>query len=182
MGLWAMEVKDPPRSVVAMGGNFASRDRALEMPDTLTVLYEMDGYSMIWEHNGGIEKGPYDQSYGVKFMGTNGTLVADRERWRLFPEGEGEERRMEPMEEQPSDHMSHQNHCENFIRAIRYGEPLNADIAIGHRAALFAHLGNISYWANDRITYDADLRKITNSDAADDLVVPGYRAPWELKV
>jgi predicted dehydrogenase len=182
MGLWAMEVKDPPRSVVAMGGNFASRDRALEMPDTLTVLYEMDGYNMIWEHNGGIEKGPYDQSYGVKFLGTNGTLVADRERWRLFPEGEGEEQRMEPMEEQPSDHLSHQNHCENFIRAIRYGEPLNADIAIGHRAALFAHLGNISYRANDRITYDGDLRKITNSDAADELVVPDYRAPWELKV
>ncbi len=55
------------------------------MPDTLTVLYEMDGYNMIWEHNGGVERGPYDQSYGVKFIGSNGTLVADRDKWRVFP-------------------------------------------------------------------------------------------------
>lgn len=178
MGLWAMEVKGPPRSVVSMGGNFASRDRALEMPDTLTVLYEMEGYNMIWEHNGGIETGPYDQNYGVKFMGTNGTLVADREKWRVFPESEGEGGRMEPVETEVADHLSHVNHCENFVRAIRFGEPLHADIEIGHRSALYAHLGNLAYWANERVIYDGRKRSIINSPKANALITPEYRAPW----
>jgi predicted dehydrogenase len=179
MGLWAMEVKEPPRSVVSLGGNFASRDRALEMPDTLTVLYEMEGYNMIWEHNGGIQSGPYDQMYGVKFVGTNGTLVADRDKWRIFPEWSGEEWRMEQMEEQLADHQSHLNHCANFIRAIRLGEPLNAGIEIGHRSALYAHLGNIAYWANERVIYDSRKRSIINSPKANALITPSYREPWK---
>ncbi len=178
MGLWAMGVKGAPVSVVSMGGNFASQDRATEMPDTLSVLYEMEGYNMIWEHNGGIQSGPYDQIYGVKFIGSNGTLVADRDKWRLFPEAEGEGWRMEPVEVQPADHQSHLNHCENFIRAIRYGEALHAGIGVGHLAALYAHLGNLSYWANERIIYDDRKRNIINSPGANALITPPYREPW----
>jgi predicted dehydrogenase len=179
MGLWAMDVTGAPLSVQALGGNFANSDRALELPDTLKVLYEMEGYNMIWEHNGGIQTGPYDQNYGVKFMGTNGTLVADRDKWRIFPEGEGEDWRMEKVENQPSDYKSHINHCENFIRAIRFGDPLNAEIEIGHRSALYAHLGNISYWARDRVVYDEKSRKITSSAQADSLITRAYRGPWK---
>jgi len=179
MGLWAMDVKSAPLSVQALGGNFASQDRALEMPDTLSVLYEMDGYNMIWEHNGGVEKGPYDQSYGVKFIGSNGTLVADRDKWRVFPEQNGEEMRMEAVPEERADHKSHLNHCENFVRAIRYGDSLNAEIEFGHRSALYAHLGNIAYWANDRVIYDEKERRITSSEKADALLTPKYRAPWK---
>jgi predicted dehydrogenase len=182
MGLWAMEVKGAPLSVQALGGNFASQDRALEMPDTLTVLYEMEGYNMIWEHNGGIEKGPYEQGYGVKFIGSNGTLVADRDKWRVFPEGSENEWRMEAVDTQPSDHMSHINHCENFIRAIRYGDSLNAEIEFGHRSALYAHLGNISYWSDSKVVYDEKQRKITSSEKANALLTPEYRAPWKFPV
>jgi len=182
MGLWAMDVQSAPISVQALGGNFANGDRALEMPDTLTVLYEMDGYNMIWEHNGGIETGPYDQNYGVKFIGTNGTLVADRDKWRIFPERNGEEWRMDPVPEQKSDFQSHLNHCENFVRAIRYGDPLHAEIGIGHRSALFAHLGNLAFWSNERVVYDETSRRITSSQKADALITPAYRAPWKLPV
>jgi len=179
MGLWAMDVKGAPKSVQALGGNFANSDRALELPDTMTVLYEMEGYNMIWEHNGGIQTGPYDQNYGVKFMGTNGTLVADRDKWRIFPEGGEEDWRMEKVVEQPSDYKSHINHCENFVRAMRFGDTLNAEIEIGHRSALYAHLGNISHWASDRVVYDENSRKITSSAKANALVTPEYRGPWK---
>jgi predicted dehydrogenase len=178
MGLWAMNVEGPPKSVSSMGGNFASRDRALEMPDTLTVLFEMDGFNMVWEHNGGVQSGPYDQMYGVKFIGTNGTLVADRERWKVLPEWGGEAYRMEAPEEQPSDKKSHINHCANFINAIRHGEELAAEIGIGYLSALYAHLGNISHWADKRVIYDEKTRRITNSEKADSLITPTYRSPW----
>jgi hypothetical protein len=84
---------------------------------------------------------------------------------------------MEAREAETSDHMSHINHCENFIRAIRYGDELAADIEVGHRSALYAHLGNISHWANERVVYDEKKRSITNSKKADALVTPDYRAP-----
>jgi hypothetical protein len=86
---------------------------------------------------------------------------------------------MHPVEEVRSDHLSHLNHCENFIRAIRYGDALNAEIAIGHRAALYAHLGNLSYWADEKVYYDMMRRKIINSEKADALLTPSYRAPWK---
>jgi len=178
MGLWAMDVDYAPLSVRSLGGNFASTARALEMPDTLTVLYKMKGFNMIWEHNGGVQSGPYDQMFGVLFMGTKGTLVANRDRWKILPEWEGENYRMEEVEEVKSDQLSHLNHCENFVRAIRYGDVLNAGVEIGHRAALYAHLGNISYWADEQVFYDEKLRKITNSRKADAMISPDYRAPW----
>jgi len=142
----------------------------------------MDGYNMIWEHNGGIERGPYDQGYGVKFIGSNGTLVADREKWRIFPEGSGDDQRMQAVDPQASDRLSHINHCENFIRAIRHGDPLNAEIEFGHRSALYAHLGNIAFWADQRVVYDEKKRKITNSEKANALLTPAYRAPWKFPV
>jgi hypothetical protein len=148
------------------------------MPDTLTVLYEMDGFNMIWEHNGGVQTGPYDQLYGVKFIGTNGTLVANRERWKVLPEWGGEAYRMEAPEEQPSDGKSHINHCANFINAIRTGEKLAAGIGIGNLSALYAHLGNISHWADERIIYDESTRRIINSEKADAMIIPTYRSPW----
>ena len=134
---------------------------------------------MIWEHNGGVERGPYGQSYGVKFIGSNGTLVADRDKWRVFPEGKGKEMLMEEVPEQRSDHRSHLNHCENFVRAIRHGDSLNAEIEFGHRSALYAHLGNIAYWAGERVIYDEETRRITNSEKGDALLTPEYRAPWK---
>jgi predicted dehydrogenase len=182
MGLWAMDVDHGPLSVVSTGGIYANKDRALEMPDTLTVLYEMDGFNMVWEHNGGVQQGPYDQLFGVKFIGTNGTLVADRDKWRIFPEWGEEDWRMEPVGEQPGDHLSHINHCGNFIRAIRYGDVLHAGIEIGHRAALYAHLGNISYRAGEKVVYDESTRTITGSEKGNALITPSYRSPWKFPV
>ncbi len=86
---------------------------------------------------------------------------------------------MEAVDPQPSDHKSHLNHCENFIRAIRHGDSLNAEIEFGHRSALFAHLGNIAYWADTRVVYDEKQRRITGSEKADALLTPSYRAPWK---
>jgi len=105
--------------------------------------------------------------------------VADRDKWRIFPEGGEEELRMEKVEDQPSDYKSHINHCENFVRAIRFGDTLNAEIEIGHRSALYAHLGNISHWASDRVVYDEKSRKITSSELADSYLTPEYRGPWK---
>ena len=62
--------------------------------------------------------------------------------------------------------------------AIRTGEELAAGIGIGHLSALYAHLGNLSHWSDERIIYDERTRKITNSEKADSMITPEYRPPW----
>ena len=67
-----------PKSVMAAGGKFAYPDDAEETPDTLTTVYEFDGFNMLWEHATGINGGPYGRDHGIAFIGNNGTLVLDR--------------------------------------------------------------------------------------------------------
>ena len=92
---------------------------------------------------------------------------------------EQQEEPMEEVEEVKADHMSHIKHCENFIRAIRYGDDLNGEIEVGYRAAMYAHLGNISYWADDRVVYNEKRNLVTSSVKANGMLKPSYRDPWK---
>ncbi len=75
-----------PKSIVASGGKFAYPDDAEETPDTLTTVFEFNGFNMLWEHATGINDGPYQRDHGVAFIGNNGTLVVDRGGWEVIPE------------------------------------------------------------------------------------------------
>jgi len=180
MGLWAMNITAPPKSVAAVGGIFASEGNALETADTQSVLYEFDDFIMTWEHNAGVQSGPYGRNYGVAFIGTNGTLVADRENWEVLPEGWGEERRMEPLPPQLTDQQSHEHHVNNFIECVKSRKPPVCDVQIGRNAALYAHLGNIAYRTGHKLIWNDETNQFIDSPAANALVKPTYRRPWEL--
>jgi predicted dehydrogenase len=180
MPLWSFDIKTFPESVIASGGIYANLDRALEMADTQNVIYEIKDCLITWEHNGGLQAGPFDQSYGVSWIGTNGTLVADREHWRVFPEQEEKEYRMEAPEEFRSDGQSHIYHVRNFIDCVKTREKPAADIEIGHRAGIYAHLGNIAYRTGRRLVYDPVTESILNDPEATAMLTPSYREPYKL--
>jgi predicted dehydrogenase len=182
MALWAMDVDYFPKSVVASGGIFAHRDRALETPDTLNVLYEMDNFLISWENNGGVNAGPFDQNYGLAYVGTNGTLVIDRSKWRVFPEGKEDDRRMEDPGEFRSDRNSSVNHVKDFIKCVKNREKPAADIRIGHNVGIYAHLGNLAYKTGGRLVYDVGSNTVSGNKAATEMLTPEYRRPWKLPV
>src|SRR3546814_14099234 len=93
MGLWGMDIRAMPEKVLATGGNFLYPDGAHETFDTLRASYQFPDFTLTWENNAGVESGPYGRSYGVLFRGTNGTLVADRGSWPVFPDKEKKPRR-----------------------------------------------------------------------------------------
>ena len=181
MALWAKDVNGFPKSVMASGGIFAHQDRALEMADTQNVIYEMDDFLITWEHNGGVQVGPYDQLYGLEYKGTNGTLVIDRSRWKVLPEwdGEKEDWKIEAPEDYKTDEMSHRMHVQNFIECVKSREKPAADIEIGWRVGIFAHLGNIAYRTGKKVVFDEASGKILDEEA-NALVTPDYRAPYSL--
>ena len=141
-----------PKSVMAIGGKFAYPDGAHETPDTLTTVYEFDGYSLIWEQAQSISNGNYGLDHGISYIGNNGTLVLSRKGWQVIPD----EKRMEAIPLQVPTQSGLDLHTQNFIAAVksRNLEQLTCPIQAGAHVAVVCQMGNISYKTGDRIYWD----------------------------
>ena len=136
-----------PKSIVASGGKFAYPDDAEETPDTLTAVYEFDGFNMLWEHATGINDGPYQRDHGVAFIGNNGTLVVDRGGWEVIPEVINGQNRMEAVGRQKKVDDGLALHTKNFIDTVksRKIEDLKCPIQVAAHVATVCQMGNIAF-------------------------------------
>ena len=175
MALWAKRVKTMPNSIQANAGNFLFPHGMHETFDTQSVLYQFDDYIMTWENNAGMEFGPYGKNYGLVFTGTNGTLVANRDDWQVYPE-----REKVPERTVKADYQDHRDHVLNFLKCMKSRNRNTAcTIETGSLSAKYAHLGNIaSRMSGTSLQYD-DKNKSFNSVEANKYIKPQYRGPWE---
>lgn len=174
MALWGMNVTGMPDMVFASGGNFAYPDDVAETFDTLSVIYRFKDFNIQWNNVAGTETGPYNRSYGIAFKGTNGSLVVNREGWEVIPEKD----RMEAAS-CPPDYNDHKKHVARFIDCLKSRDFNTAcPIDNGSLCAKYAHLGNISARVNSELVYDPSAKTFRNA-AADALLKPNYRKPWE---
>jgi hypothetical protein len=128
-----------------------------------------------WENNAGIESGPYGKNYGLVFTGKNGTLVADRNDWQVYPENE-----KVPAKIVKADHREHRDHAINFLDCIKRRDRNTAcTIEMGCLSAKYAHLGNIAARMGGASLYFDDERKTFNISEADRFIKPVYRSPWK---
>ena len=173
MALWGMKVDHMPNRVMATGGNWAYPDNFAETFDTMSVIYEFDDFVMTW-NNTTIESGPYGKNYGVEFVGTNGTLVANREGWEVYPlQGKCEAAKCTP------DYQDLPLHHANFYNCMRTRNMQTAcTIDNGAMCAKYAHLGNISARVGSALVYDNEKQRFDNKEA-NKLIKPTYRKGWE---
>jgi len=152
-----------PKAIVAAGGKFAYPDDASETPDTLTTVYEFDGFNLQWEHATGIDGGPYGRTHGVAFIGNNGTLVVDRGGWEVIAEKD----KMEPVPLQKRSDDGLLLHTTNFFDVIqsRKTEDLKAPIQAGSHVAVVCQMGNIAFRTGKKIYWDNGGSKFTDSSA-----------------
>ena len=177
--LYGMKAK-APNSVMAMGGKFAYPEDAAETPDTQQALYDFGDYTMLWDHGIGIDGGYFGRSHGVGFVGNNGTLVVDRAGWEVIPEG-GKKPKMDRVDLIKGDGQGLKNHMKNFVECIKDPDEIpNCNIGIAANTARVCHLGNMALKTGRRLYWDADNSKFIGDDDANQLLVPTYRAPWEL--
>lgn len=174
-----------PKSVMANGGKFAYPDDASETPDTLQAAFQFDDYSMLWEHATGIDLGPYQRNHGVAFIGNQGTVIVDRGKWEVLPEIEtidGQEQYLTtPLPIQPRrDDGGLDAHMANFVECIKTREQPKCHTAVGARAAVTAHLGNIAFKTGRRLTWDDATQSFPDDSEADSLLWPAYRSPWTI--
>lgn len=160
--LIGMKVSDPV-SVMAAGGKFAYPEDAAETPDSLTTVYEFEGFNVQWEQATGIDLGPYQKNHGVAFIGNNGTLVVNREGWEVIPE----KGRMDAVSFQRSQDNGLDKHMVNFVEAVRKrsAEGLNAPIEAGAHIAIFSQMGNIAYRSKKKLFWDKQKRSFNDRDA-----------------
>lgn len=173
MALWGMKVDHMPKRVMATGGNWAYPDNFAETFDTMSVIYEFDDFVMTW-NNTTIESGPYGKNYGVEFVGTNGTLVANREGWEVYPlQGKCEAAKCTP------DYQDLPLHHADFYNCMRTRNMQTAcTIDNGAMCAKYAHLGNISARVGSALVYDNEKQRFDNKEA-NKLIKPTYRKGWE---
>jgi predicted dehydrogenase len=179
--LWGMNAVKP-LTVASLGGHIAFPDDARETPDTQTALYNYPGFQLTWEHTMGRTGGLYQMGHGIAFTGTNGTLLVNRDGWKVVPEMENKAPKMEAVEWQPRVDRGLDLHTRNFIEAVQSGNKsiLNCPIETGALCAIHCHMGNVAYRTGLVLTVDDKSR--FNSAKANTLALPGYQNGWKLPV
>ncbi|NLV18144.1 MAG: Gfo/Idh/MocA family oxidoreductase [Bacteroidetes bacterium] len=176
--LFGMDVTTP-KSVMAMGGKYGYPDDACETPDSLQVIYEFDGFNVMWDHAIGIDDGGYGKNAVLGFVGENGTLVVDRSGWEVIPEVVNNEKRMEAVPWKAGNNTGLNNHVKNHLECIAKRDPdTNASPDIAAHICKFSAVGNIAFRTGKKLIWDGT--RFTNDDEANSYLVPSYREPWKL--
>ena len=90
MGLWAKDIVSGPQKVVTYADNLSKQVMARETFDTMNVIYPQKEFVINYDLTAGIQQGPFNSAYGLQFIGEKGTLVADRSKYHLYPEWDGQ--------------------------------------------------------------------------------------------
>jgi predicted dehydrogenase len=187
---WMMGEKAPV-AVSAHGGKYAVDDDRT-IPDTMQVTYEFASGSIasfcIYEaSSGGLF--PYGE---VELRGTKGTMNADENGFRITSAKAGqfqswtdqiaaEEYNIKDQAlPEGSSRDSTTNVVRNFIDCVKTRSTPLCPLEEGHRSTSFAHLANIALATRERLQWDGEKERFTNSEAANKLLHYQYRAPWKL--
>ena len=171
---------DVPKTIVGLGGKFAYPELSEETPDTLTTLYEFDGFNLVWDSAMGIDNGSYGRDHGIAFIGNNGTLVLDRGGWEVIEEKQSKNKVSSPLQKSSDNGLD--KHWVNFVNAVksRKTEDLHCSIQAGAHVATVAQMGNISFRSGKKLTWDKAAAKFTDSAINDAYLMKPYHNGYSL--
>ena len=143
---------DAPVSAVAAGGVYYDFHDGRTAPDTISALFEYPGGFTVSFISLAVDNGP---EYHVEFLGSNGRLYINRNRYEFRAVEKG----AEPVIQRFPGDITGQ-HVRNFLDCCRSRKLPNADVYIGHRAAQAALLANQSYLEKRRIRFDPQREEV----------------------
>ena len=176
-------MKSPvPKSVAALGGRFAYPDLYEETPDTLTTLYEFDGFNMVWDSAMGIDNGSYGRDHGIAYIGNNGTLIVNRGGWEVIEEKQSKSKVSKAFVK-PSDNGL-DKHWENFVSCVksRKTEDLHCSIQAGAHVATVAQMGNIAFRSGKKLVWDGAKERFSDEDINKEYLLKEYHNGYKLPV
>lgn len=182
MALWAKDLVEAPKVVSTYAANSSTEVRQRETFDTMNNNYPKQDYVVNWDMTAGIQVGPWEKLYGLAFVGEEGTIVTDRQSYQLFPEWDNDKREFKTEEIKYTEgREAHSQHTRNFLDCIKSRKIPVCPPEVGRVAALHAHIPNIAARIGETVLlWDDKNVRFTNSEKANELITPEYRAPWKL--
>ncbi len=183
VGRWFLGV-DYPKSVSSTGGRFHYADD-WQFPDTQEATFVFDGdKSIIWQGQSCNGLGLYDRSRGTTILGTNGSVVVDRDGYVVY---DLKNQKVKEVNAAPKgdalntvgDDWLTQLHIDNFVNAVRTGTKLSAPIEDGAITGMLCHLGTISHQVGRKLTTDPKTGHILNDADASKLWSRDYDPRWK---
>ncbi|WZO98024.1 Gfo/Idh/MocA family oxidoreductase [Isosphaeraceae bacterium EP7] len=147
-------------------------------PDPLWNTATEFTFDAVYE-NGVVMQVANTNPMGVTFVGTEGTIHADRGKFTTDPASlHDSEIKQGEIHLYASD-----DHFRNFIDCVISRGPTAAPAEIAHRSITVCHLGNIAMrLGRDRLRWDPVAEKILGDDEAAAMLSRPYRSPWTLPV
>lgn len=179
---WTRNEPMYPKAVSASGGRFAV-EGTCDIPDTMDVTWEYEGFNMTWMHTmcnsfnfdiGGPPDG--GRRLGVLFHGTNGTLLSDYGAHNLISEGD----KMKDFQAPEPTIPKSPGQDREFLDAIKSRVQPLCSFEYHQPLALAFDLANISMITGRKIHWDATAGRIVGDKEAQRLCTPNYREPWTL--
>lgn len=177
-GLKALGLSNREFPKAVFSNAFKHPDTFNETPSCQTSIFQYENFHIEWAQQVSYL---YNRNQGVAWIGSNATLVCNRDGFELIPviNRDGtttiEPRRFDgPFEEGGVD-----NHATNWVNCIRENNvETNSPIEKGAFATILAHMANISYRTETRIAYDPEERNFINNQIAEKYIKSEYRNPW----
>lgn len=178
-GLLGMKA-DLPKVIDGMGGKFAYPELYEETPDTLTTLYEFDGFNLVWDSAMGIDNGSYGRDHGIAYIGNNGTLILNRGGWEVIEEKQSKNKVSMPFQKSSDNGLD--KHWINFVNVIksRKMEDLHCPIQAGAHVATVAQMGNISFRSGKKLSWDRTKGAFTDKAVNDQYLMKEYHNGYAL--
>jgi predicted dehydrogenase len=178
---WALGV-DYPKRVTASGGRYHFKDD-WQFYDTLVTSFEYEDSMITWEGKSCEGMKYYDRDRGSTIMGTNGTVLVDRDGYEIYDlEGNKTSEFKAGSESSSSDLIGSDSmtdaHFANFIAGIRKGEKLNAPVSVGNIAVTMLQLSNIAWEVNRELRLDPKDGHIQGDDEAMKMWEREYEKGW----
>lgn len=171
---WALDLQ-APKFVSAQGRRELADDNA-ETPNLLEVQYEYPGVNVVWSLNPIGPPGFEDWGIGAAFQGTDGTIVTDYNRHKLFRKGKEVTDFQRPAPSIPDS----PGHIREFLNSIKSRQMTTCDVEYGHRLTKGGHIGTIALKTGRRVQWDDSKEAIVGDKGAQKLVTRRYRKPWKM--
>ena len=167
-----------PKSIVSSA--YKHPKSFVETPSCLSAILEYENFHVEWTQQ---VANLYGTHQGVAWIGSNATLVCNREGIQLIPQKDRDGKTtVEPIDTpNPRRYISGiTQHSRNWVECIRNGNiHTSSPLEKGVFATILSHSSNISHLTGMKLTYDPITQRFVNNPLADSYLKPVYRKPWD---
>jgi predicted dehydrogenase len=178
---WALGV-DFPKHISSSGGRYHFKDD-WQFYDTLVTSFAYEDKLISWEGQSCQGMKFYGRDRGATIMGTNGTVLVDRDGYEIYGLNGGKESELKVGPTTSSADLVGRDsmtdaHFANFISAIRTGEKLNAPVSDGNISVTMLQLSNIAWELNRELHLDSKDGHIQKDPEAMKMCSREYQKGW----